>query len=73
MASHLERGLLGLGVIGYQYILLIAQMKARWMCHCLLSVSSWKRYIETGTDSQCEDKDRQLMHVDMEPVRSEYR
>lgn len=26
--SHLERGLLGLGVIGYQYILLITEMKA---------------------------------------------
>lgn len=25
---HLERGLLGLGVIGYQYILLITEIKA---------------------------------------------
>ena len=38
------------------------------MCRCLLSVSCGKRHVETGTDGQYDDKDRQLTHVDMEPA-----
>lgn len=55
-----ERGLLGLGVRGYQYILLIAEMKAWPVCYCPRLVSGGKRHIGTQTDIQIDDKDRQL-------------